>query len=71
MKKVVAGVTLMLFVSIVGAQPFRSPESLRAEIEALRAPRVAWREIAWRSCLLEGLKESRSKGMPRAALGLH
>ena len=26
--------------------------------------RVAWREIAWKSCLLEGLKESRAKNKP-------
>jgi hypothetical protein len=56
----------------VGALPVSSrpatraetPEALRAEIESLRAPHVAWREIAWKSCLLEGLKESRSQGKP-------
>jgi hypothetical protein len=37
---------------------------LKAEIDALRAPRVAWREIAWKSCLLEGLAESRAKNKP-------
>jgi hypothetical protein len=37
---------------------------LKAEIEALRAAKVAWREIAWKSCLLEGLKESREKKKP-------
>jgi hypothetical protein len=41
-----------------------TPEVLQAEIRALKAPRVAWREIAWKSCLLEGLKESRAKGKP-------
>jgi hypothetical protein len=57
---------------LVGALPAASrpatraetPEALRAEIESLRAPHVAWREIAWKSCLLEGLKESRSQGKP-------
>ena len=39
-------------------------ESLQAEIEALRASKVAWREIQWKSCLLEGLKESRAKDKP-------
>ena len=38
--------------------------SLNAEIEALKIPKVAWREIAWRSCLLDGLKEARAKGKP-------
>jgi hypothetical protein len=41
-----------------------TPAALQAEIAALRAPHVAWREIAWKSCLLEGLKESRSTGKP-------
>ena len=39
-------------------------ESLTVEIEALRVPKVAWREIQWKSCLLEGLKESREKNKP-------
>ena len=41
-----------------------TPESLKAEIEALKDAKVAWREIAWKSCLLEGLKESREKKKP-------
>ena len=39
-------------------------EALKAQIEALKPARVAWREIAWKSCLLEGLQESRAKGKP-------
>jgi hypothetical protein len=27
-------------------------------------PKPAWREIAWKSCLLEGLKESRAQNKP-------
>ena len=42
----------------------KSPEALKAEIEALKPAKVAWREIAWKSCLLEGLKESREKQKP-------
>ncbi len=41
-----------------------SPEALKAEIEALKAAKVAWREIAWKSCLIEGLKEAREKQKP-------
>ena len=41
-----------------------SPEALKAEIEALKAAKVAWREIAWKSCLIEGLKESRARKKP-------
>jgi len=41
-----------------------SPEALKAEIEALKASKVAWREIAWKSCLLEGLREARAQNKP-------
>jgi hypothetical protein len=41
-----------------------SPESLHAEIRALQAPRVAWRGIAWKSCLLDGLAASRAQRKP-------
>jgi hypothetical protein len=41
-----------------------APDVLRTEIEALQADKVAWREIAWKSCLIEGLKESREKKKP-------
>ena len=41
-----------------------SPEALQAEIESLKATNVAWREIAWKTCLLEGLKESRVQNKP-------
>ena len=39
-------------------------EALQTEIAALKAPRPAWREIAWKSCLLEGLKEARAQNKP-------
>jgi hypothetical protein len=41
-----------------------APEALVQQIKALQAPRVAWRQIAWKSCLLEGLTESRAKSKP-------
>ena len=50
--------------SAKAAKPEASPESLKAEVEALQAAKPAWREIAWKSCLLEGLKESREKKKP-------
>jgi hypothetical protein len=49
------------------AKPARkagTPEALLAEIDSLKSPKVAWREIAWKSCLLEGLNESRAKNKP-------
>ncbi len=39
-------------------------DALQAEIQALKAPKVAWREIEWKSCLLEGLREARAKHKP-------
>ena len=41
-----------------------TPEALQKEIDALKAPKVAWRKIAWKSCLLEGLAESHAKNKP-------
>ena len=41
-----------------------SAELLKAEIDALKAPKVAWRQIAWKSCLFEGLRESQEKRKP-------
>jgi hypothetical protein len=51
-------------VSSKPARKSQSPEELRAEIEAMRAEKVAWREIAWTPCLLDGLKASREQGKP-------
>ena len=61
---------LLAAVGVAWAQDERpdrkapTPEALRSEIEALKAPKVAWREIAWKSCLLEGLRESRAANKP-------
>jgi hypothetical protein len=67
---VVASV-VVLFAGIAWAQDKRptktasiTPAALKAEIEALKSSKVAWRALAWKSCLLEGLKESRVKKKP-------
>jgi hypothetical protein len=67
---VIAGVAL-LFAGIAGAQEgtglagrVPTPDSLQADIEALKAAKVAWRQIAWKSCLLDGLRESRARNKP-------
>jgi hypothetical protein len=61
----------MLFAGLAWAQPSpvadkkpATPEALKVEIEGIKAAKVAWREIGWKSCLLEGLKESREKKKP-------
>ena len=71
MMNVTTGMSLALFAGLAMAQRPPStasqgmmPEALKAEIEALRVPKVAWRDIQWKSCLLEGLKESREKKKP-------
>jgi hypothetical protein len=46
------------------AKTAKSPAALKAAIDSLKVPRVAWRDIAWKSCLLEGLAESRTKNKP-------
>lgn len=38
--------------------------ALKGQIEALRPAKVAWREIQWKTCLLEGLQASREQGKP-------
>jgi hypothetical protein len=52
---------------LAGAGPAKAEataESLAAEIDALKPAKVAWREIAWKSCLLEGLREARLQHKP-------
>ena len=57
--------TIALAIAPAAAQPAPTIDSLKSEVESLKADKVAWREIAWKSCLLEGLKESRKpRGSP-------
>lgn len=46
------------------AQEAAKGEPLQAQIDALKAPKPAWREIRWRSCLADGLRESAEKKKP-------
>jgi hypothetical protein len=72
MKRVpVAASAVLLFAGVAWTQETATPqkkagtpEAVKAEVEALRVPRVAWRAIAWKSCLLEGLEESRKQKKP-------
>ena len=41
-----------------------SPEQVRSEVEALKKEDVAWRKIAWKTCLLDGLQASREQNKP-------
>ena len=42
----------------------KGPAALQTEIESLRPAKVVWREIAWKSCPLEALREAREKRRP-------
>src|SRR5262245_54255466 len=62
---------LILFIGPVSAQlpnggpaSGKIPDALKAELESLKAPKAAWLEIAWKSCLLDGLWEAREKKKP-------
>ena len=64
---IVLGIVAALFASSASGQDSKkpaTPDALQAEINALKAPKVAWREIAWKSCLLEGLREARAQNKP-------
>src|SRR5690349_19868116 len=71
-RTIVAALGLTLWAGLAWAQQPTSPtdrvpgtpEALQAEIGALKADRVAWREISWKTCLLDGLRESRASGRP-------
>lgn len=42
----------------------RSPEQIRAVVEGLQKEDVAWRQVQWRTCLIDGLRESRKTEKP-------
>lgn len=51
----------MVFARLSQDGPSRA---ISAEISALKVDTVAWRKIAWKSWLLEGLAKSRAKKKP-------
>ena len=53
----------LALIATLAAQE-KSQESLKERIDALKAPKVAWRQIEWRTCLFDALKESREKKKP-------
>jgi hypothetical protein len=46
------------------SQEIKSHEQLVADVESLRVAEVAWRSIPWRTCLVEGIRESRLQHKP-------
>ena len=56
---------LFLFATTLpAAPPLDSPARIAEHIKSIRSDDVAWRKIAWKSCLLEGLAEARRTGKP-------
>ena len=69
MKHLIATMAIIAVGGVVTAQPqpkaaVQTPEAMKASIEALRSSDVAWRKIAWKSCLLDGIKASRELKKP-------
>ena len=48
----------------IGTPRAQELERITAEIVGLRAPDVAWRKIAWQSCLIDGIAESKRSQKP-------
>lgn len=46
------------------AKSLLSPNTVRAEVTAMKKQDVAWRKIEWKTCLLDGLKASREQKKP-------
>ncbi len=63
---VVVNLLLATCLSLGGFQlaSAASPETIRAAVDELKAPDVAWRRIAWKSCLLEGIREAQKSKKP-------
>jgi hypothetical protein len=63
--------SLPIWIDAVRAEDSSQPvkkdatlQSLKADVEALKPVKIAWREIQWKSCLLEGLEVSRETKKP-------
>lgn len=41
-----------------------SIDSIKQEIAGMKAEGVAWRKVEWRTCLIDGLRESREQNKP-------
>ncbi len=62
MKRLLAIALLLLPLSAAAGE--RTPDALQAEIEAMRPKEHLWRAVRWRTCLLDGLAESRKTQKP-------
>jgi hypothetical protein len=58
------GATVAVLSVGTWSQEASKADPLKAQIDALKAPKVAWREIPWRTCLADALRESAEKKKP-------
>lgn len=54
----------LLFFACTLAPQDETPETLKSKIDALKVDKVAWRGIAWKTCLLDAIREAREKKKP-------
>ncbi|MEK7470093.1 MAG: hypothetical protein AAB074_22215 [Planctomycetota bacterium] len=59
----VTSFALALAAAAAYADP-QTPAEMEKQALSLRVDDVAWRGIAWKSCLLEGLAEAKKSGKP-------
>jgi len=62
MKWLIASALLLSGATAFAGEP--TPAELEKQAASLRVDDVAWRGIAWKSCLLEGLAEAKKTGKP-------
>ncbi len=48
----------------IAQQPQRTRDDVQKQVETLKKEDIAWRKIDWKTCLLDGLRESRQQGKP-------
>lgn len=52
----------VLLAAVLAQDP--TPESVKAAIDELRPAKLAWNDIAWKTCPLEALAEARRTKRP-------
>jgi hypothetical protein len=66
MKKCIVAVALLASAGLAPAGP-ATPDALKAELEALRPAKHAWRAIDWQTCPLAALEAARREKKPIVA----
>ena len=68
MRTMISGLTGIALLAVVQVHAQDTEASSEPELwkrlQALRVPDVAWRQIPWKTCLLDGLLEAQRKKKP-------